>query len=469
MSSRKRPASVEANGRAYTLRRRLLKLILIPLFVSLLVAGGISFVAAIYETGEIYDSQLVLLAEVLHSLALQEEDRDEEYHAISRYGGILSGHSEQVFSYRIWKGNRLVLASPNARSFQAAAGVPGLSNQSLGGRSWRVFVLNDSKNRILVETANAQNQRNEILGEILLMVFVPLLLVVPVVAMLAWYGIVRGLRPIGALSALIGRRDPQNLSPVTSAEIPHDSIPGEIAPLIRALNDLMVRVRTVLEMEKNFTDHAAHELRTPLATIKVQAQVALRATDRQEKQQLLEELVRGVDRASHLVSQLLLMARVQSRQGPLAPQDLGAAVRAVMDELDKYARSRGTRLVARLARGVMIQASEELLGVLIRNLVDNAIKYSPRSSIVHIRVFCRDGQAIFQTENPGRGIPEDRCEAVFDRFFRLPGSPETGCGLGLALVRQIGRIHDAEVILDRPDSSTSTRFRVIFPHRKSRP
>ena len=463
MLLKKQTGNRVAGDRAYTLRRRLLKFILIPLFISLLIAGTVSFVAALYETGEIYDSQMVLLAEILHSLVLQEEDKDEDYHAINRARGILSGHAEQVFSYRIWKDGKLVLASPNARSFKAVASAPGFSNKLLGGRPWRVYILNDARNHILVETANDETQRDDILSEILLMVFVPLLLVIPVVAVLAWYGIVRGLKPISALSALIGRRAPQNLSPVTSAEIPPESIPAEIAPLIKALNDLMARMHAVLETEKNLTDHAAHELRTPLATIKVLAQVALRTADPQEKQQLLEDLVRGVDRAGHLVSQLLLMARVQSRQGRLTAVDLGGVAQTVMAELEADARARRTAIAARIEPGIMVQANEELLAVLIRNLIDNAIKYSPVPSTVHVRVFRRNGAAVFQTENPGRAIPENRREAVFERFFRLPGSQETGSGLGLTLVRQICEIHNADVALTSSSASSTILFTVTFP------
>ncbi len=445
-----------------TLRRRLLRFILVPLLLSLLIAGSISFFAAKKETAEIYDQQLVLLAKVLLSLASQE-DADDNAHKITNYDAILGDAGENEFFYRIWIDGKLALTSPNARNFKSAYRSPGFSNHSFGGKVWRVFAFQDEKNKILVEVAGRENLRAEIIQEILLFMFIPLLLVVPVIATLVWFGVVKGLRPISVLSNLIKSRDPYNLSPLTTQEIPNGEMPDEIKPLVDALNSLMLRTKNVLETEKNFADNAAHELQTPLAAIKTQAQVTMRTTDSVEKHQLLEDLVSGVSRASHLVSQLLSLARAQSQQQQQFSQiRLDIVLQKTLAEFQRQMAERNQTVEADIQQDITIAGIEELLFVLFRNLIDNASKYSADGGVVQIELQNIANRVVFRIGNPGSGIPEDRQQRVFEHFYRLPGSAEIGCGLGLALASKICELHRAEIHLENRSEENMTYFNITF-------
>jgi two-component system sensor histidine kinase QseC len=460
--SSKNPADSLPAGTT-TLRRRLLRFVLVPLLASLVIAGTVSWFSARQETAEIYDQQLVLLARVLHGLAAQAEEDDDDDHKISRYDSILDDSGKNAFAYRIWLDDDLALTSPGAPAFNSTSLRTGFSDRRAGDAAWRVYTLIDARNEIAIEVAGGESLRTGIITEILAAMFIPLLLAVPLIAALVWYGIVRGLRPILKLSELIGSRSPENLAPLTPQELPQGETPGEIMPLIDALNTLMARTARVLAAEKTFTDHAAHELRTPLATMKVQAQVARRTQDPAQKQEMLDDLVQGVDRASHLVAQLLALARASAREQTLAPVDLSRTVLDAAGEFDQPARERGQTIKTRITPGITIAGNAELLATLARNLIDNAVKYAPASSTIRITL-ARNGNRVFLTvQNPGPPVPPAEQERMFEQFYRIPGSPGAGCGLGLALARRICEIHNATITLTSPDPDGQTSLTISFP------
>lgn len=466
-----------------TLRRRLLRFILAPLLLSLFVAGAASFFAAKKETAEVYDKQLVLLAKVLYSLALQE-DKDDQSHRISDYDAILGAEDENIFFYRIWIDGELALTSHNASQFKAIIPEPGFSDHSFGGELWRVYNFTGEKknnreetnrektnrdgndresNDIVVEVAGIENLRSEIIEEILLFMFIPLLLAVPLIAGLVWYGVIRGLRPISVFSNLIKSRDPHNLSPLNLTKAQMEEIPGEIIPLYDALNSLMLRTKNVLDGEKNFADNAAHELQTPLAAIKTQAQVAMLAVDNDKKQQMLEELVLGVDRASHLVSQLLNLARAQSEQQNFLPVRFDHIIESVVGEFQQQLADRNQSVTLDMQKDIVINGIEELLFVFVRNLIDNAIKYSIGSDPIQVALFKLEDNVVLRIGNRAKRISEDQSAQIFEPFYRLPGQSEIGCGLGLSLVKKICDLHNGEIKMTYETADTMVYFTASLP------
>ena len=456
----------KAGGANNTLRRRLLLFILGPLLVSLLIAGSVSFFIAREEIAETYDRQLELLAHVLHSLAVQA-DSDDDDERITRYSAILGDLEENSFFYRIWIDGKLVLTSPNAAKFKPGRRLPGFSDQQFGNEVWRVYIFQDEDNRITVEAAGRKSLRSDTIREILLFMFIPLLLAVPLIAVLVWFGVIRGLAPISTLSDLIKSRDPYALAPLTEKDIPDASLPDEIRPLVAALNDLMRRMEEVLKTEKMFTDHAAHELRTPLAAIKVQAQVALRTAEGPQRQRMLEDLVSGVDRASHLVSQLLSLARAQSGRPEFTRMRLDLVIEKVREEFHDKMQKRRLSVKTSIQPQILVSGVEDLIFILFRNLFDNAVKYTPEKGIVHVTLREHQGNSVFCIRNSGPGIPLPEQDHVFEQFYRVPGNESTGCGLGLALVSQICSIHGAKTSLQSPDESGLTCFCVEFPGIKT--
>lgn len=219
-----------------------------------------------------------------------------------------------------------------------------------------------------------------------------------------------------------------------------------------AINTLLARLRSTFDNERRFTGDAAHELRTPLAAVKVQSQVALRATDETECRTALAGVLSGVDRATHLVSQLLDLSRLdwQHLPEPRGPVILTRVTERVAADLAEYARNRGVTVKGHGDTESQVSADEALLSMLVSNLLDNAIRYSVTGGEVHWSVSRQDRQILLEVADTGPGIPVDERQAVFERFHRLPGNNVSGSGLGLSIVRKIADRYGAKITLSDP-------------------
>ena len=281
---------------------------------------------------------------------------------------------------------------------------------------------------------------------------------IPLAVGTVWLGVVLGLKPLEMLSQSIVRQDPRLLTPIAEQDVP-----GEVRPLVRALNYLMRRMEQTLRVEKQFTDHAAHELRTPLAALKTQSQVALRTQDPIVRSTVLVDLLSGVDRASHMVSQLLLLARTQS--GDIALETVAPAepIRKVVAELTGAMRAKRIKMQISLDDRLRIRGNGHLLEILTRNVIDNAVKYSYENGTIGIVFAAREGGAVLSVLDSGPGISEVEMEKVFQRFYRVPGTRQSGSGLGLALVRTIAELHKARIEVSSVFEGRGVRFQVVFP------
>lgn len=312
----------------------------------------------------------------------------------------------------------------------------------------------------LVQVAEPLDDRNQLTNEIIKGVIFPQLLILPISVLLVWFGLWRGLAPIRALQQRLRERAPDDLSPVDQQGAPED-----IAPLIDAFNELLQRMHLNLESQRRFIASAAHQMKTPLAGMRTQSELALRETDPQELNERLKQIALGSQRATHLISQLLSLARTENPQqlGPRSPIDLVSLARETLLPWIDMALERGIDLGLEAPTGpVLIDGHAVLLRELLNNLVDNALRYCPRDATVTVKVE-EDGDTVeLVVEDNGPGVPMQERERVFERFYRVLGHEADGSGLGLAIVKEIADQHDAILELEQTQPGTGACFRVRF-------
>ena len=313
---------------------------------------------------------------------------------------------------------------------------------------------------VWVQVAEPVERRRTLVGNVTALVMAMVTLLVPLMVALAWFGLWRGLRPLRELRQRIEARPAEDLSP-----IPPEDAPLELSPLLASLNSQLDRVRHHIDAQRRFVADAAHQLRTPLAGLKAQADAALRGDTLEEARGRLVQIEQSADRLSRLVAQLLSLARADNALTQAPPGEtvnLDSLLREVCEAAAEHALARPVELgFDASAGGVTVTGSPLLLRELFANLVDNAIRYTPPGGEVAVRVRSGPPHRVV-IEDSGVGIPEDERELVFERFHRVLGTGASGSGLGLSIVRTIAGIHGAEVTLDVARAEGGTRFTVIF-------
>ncbi len=328
----------------------------------------------------------------------------------------------------------------------------------------------------LVQVAETREKRSVLATEIIKGVMVPQFVLLPLAVLLVWLALARGIKPLNQLEERIRARSPDDLSPLD-----HKTVPLEVAPLVDSVNDLLTRLNDSLATQKRFLADAAHQLKTPLAGLRMQADLAQReGTSTDELKQSLKQIGRSSIRATHTVNQLLALARAEASGAQMTQQRCDLA-RLTMDVVrDSVPRAMDKRIDLGYdgaepgAPGVWLDGNPTLLKELVRNLVDNAINYTPssddRPGVVTVRVLADTfGRVLLlQVEDTGPGVPESERELIFQPFYRALGSEADGSGLGLPIVQEIARQHQAEISVEdaRPGQTPpGARFTVRFPAR----
>jgi two-component system sensor histidine kinase TctE len=318
----------------------------------------------------------------------------------------------------------------------------------------------------LVQVAETLEKRSQLANEIIKGVIIPQFVILPLAVLLVWFGLSRGIAPLNKLQARLRARRPDDLSPINEREAPQ-----EIAPLVAAMNDLLQRLSSNVEAQKRFVADAAHQMKTPLAGIRTQAELALRNASPEDMEASLRQLISGAERATRLVNQLLALARAEDPRNPSnlhSDIDLQAIAQEQTQNWVHEAMARDIDLgLEGEDDPVMIRGNALLLAELLNNLIDNALRYTPRGGTVTVRVRVTETQAILEVEDSGPGIPEAERELVFDRFYRVLGTATDGSGLGLAIVREIAQQHGAAITVtgnsqpghgDSPGTRIATAF-----------
>ena len=424
-----------------SIRRELVVLLALGLVALVVIAASATYLRARVEANELFDYQLRETAASLAGVPLTGVP-------LSGAASSLPGHDDELV-LQIWDRNgvRIYLSRPQQALPQYAQ--LGFNTVATGTGEWRVFSLLAGE-RVL-QVAQPMSVRRELAASMALRTIVPLIAIVPLVALLVWFGIARGLRPLREVAAAVAERSPRTLDPVAEA-----GLPAEIRPLVRALNGLLGRLDRAQGAQRAFIADAAHELRTPLTAVDLQAQLAERAATEEERGAALAALKMGLARATHLVEQLLALAREEPgvTDRPMAPVNLGELARSVVAEHAAMAAERTLQLdfaaADDLPGSTVVTGDAAGLRVLLGNLIDNALRYTPAGGRVGIDVAREGAEVVLSVRDSGPGIDPEERSRVFDRFYRVTtqvtaGVP--GSGLGLAIVKRIADRHDATIAL----------------------
>ena len=428
-----------------SLRGRLLALVLGAVTLTWLVAATLTAWDARHELDELLDGHLAQAAALLVVQQTRAEGDDDDPAVDAPQ---LHRYAPKV-AFQVWHEGRLSMRSSNAPAtpmhIPGDGFIEGLRTVTLDGQDWRVFATHGAERDVQVYVGEQLSSRSAILRAVLRGLAVTLVLALPLLALAAWWAVQSGTAPLRRLGVLLARRQPQALQPV---ELP--DAPTEVAPLLAALNGLFARIGGLLESERRFTADAAHELRTPIAAIRTQAQVALGEADDTLRAHALRATLDGCDRATRLVEQLLTLARLESDAGLLRqPVDLGALVRRVAAELAPRALARGQQLEVIADAPCDVAGNDTLLAVLVRNLLDNALRYSPPGAPVRLVLQGTDGRVQLRVEDGGPGLADADLARLGERFFRVPGHDAPGSGLGWSIVQRIASAHGVQIEVSR--------------------
>jgi len=335
----------------------------------------------------------------------------------------------------------------------------GYSNAVLDGRSWRVYSLSSSATPLVVHIAEPFEYRDAALSRVLHAVALPLLFALVLLTVLIGVVTERAFRPVRRMAADLSGRGADDLSAVNTAEMP-----VETHALGVALNGLLARHADVLARERRFTADAAHELRTPLAALRAQAQVAARAATPSEARRALDKLQANIDRTTHLMSQLLSLARLEpgSSFGDGQSTQASVVVDLVLEDLAQAARAKEVEITLEGCRQ-RLPGSPEVLYLLIRNLLENSIRHVSERGRVGLRVIERDRFAVLAINDNGPGIPSAERSRALERFYRIPGSASSGSGLGLSIVGRVVELLAGEIELSDPAVGTGLVVTVRLP------
>ncbi len=437
-----------------SIRQRLLLILITSLVVAWTATAIRNYHENRVEINELFDAQLAQAARAL--LTLSSHELHEQLAFSAQMGGALpdvperaappSHKYEQKLAYQIWTGTGdLAAHSISAPKHPMAEGYSQFQDREISGARWRVYALNDPNSQVSVHVGERYDQRDALSASVALRSLVTLGISLPLLALLIWFGVGRAMGPLYRIARAVGRRELANLEP-----IPMHGVPTEAKSLVEALNDLFKRLRGALENIYSFTSNAAHELRTPLAALKTHAQVASRTNDDAMRREALAQVIIGADRATYLVDQLLTLARLDPEAVSLNDEttNLQAVSEEVLAELapDALAKDIDISLSAR-CRG-MVPGKQGMLSILVRNLVENAIRYTPRAGRVAVSLFEDGDDIVLRVSDSGPGIPKEEREKIFKRFYRCLGTGTSGSGLGLSIVQRIAEIHDARISLD---------------------
>lgn len=451
-----------------SLRRRLVIILLCTLSGVWLFSATANYFDSRHQIEELLDAELAQSAQVLLALSDHElmEERlsgpttitiDEEQF-IPR--SELRHRYNKRLAFQVWLGDStLALRSASAPQIPLSDVTRGYSDRQIANGPWRIFSLRHEKLPILVQVGERYDVRSGITNQIAMRMLFPIIITLPIFAVIIWYGVGFAMRPLNRIAKDVATRALDHLHPVD-----YHHVPKEAQPLIHSLNNLLERLEKTLDGERRFIADASHELRTPLAAIKTQAQVAQSVTSPTEYQQALQKVINGVDKATRIAQQLLTLSRVD----PVSPLkdfkkiDLCQSVTEILAELAPMAFKKNIDISLNEPCCGTINGNAGILGILINNLVDNAINYTPEGGVIVVDVSTQWNEVRLSVSDSGPGIPEEEREKVLQRFYRGRGVTQSGSGLGLSIVRRIAELHQAQIVITDAFQG-GLRVDVIFP------
>lgn len=432
-----------------SLRLRLILLFGILALVTWLAASFFAWQQTRHNINEVFDTQQILFAKRLagaglaEMMAVEHDERLPETKKILHKGN--RGHTDDdALTFAIFdrQGKMLLNDGENGKHIRFDGSTQGFVDGQLVGDDdeWRLLWLTTADGKFRVVVGQEYDYRNDLAWTLVSGQLMPWLASLPILLLAMILLITRELRPLRRVADDLHRRAPDDTAPLSTQQVP-----SEVLPLVTSLNSLFSRTGELLVRERRFTSDAAHELRSPLAALRVQTEVVqLSGDDASAREHALENLTTSIDRATRLVDQLLTLSRLESFDGleELEPISWSRLLMQVIGEQDAAAHARGIALrFEQQGEPLAIQGQPLLLSLMLRNLIDNAVRYSPRGSTVTVWL---DKQGI-RVEDQGPGIDDAHLARLGERFYRPPGQQQTGSGLGVSIVQRIAQLHGLQV------------------------
>jgi two-component system, OmpR family, sensor kinase len=433
-----------------SLRIRLILLLGLAIMLAAMVQFVATFRVSMSKADTLFDYHMQQMALALRDSAIQQT---EWYSAGNEQAANFD------FVVQVWTDDGARVYQSRSYRMLPARGKLGYSNVTLGNGEWRIYAVHD--NTRVIQVAQKMETRRARAASLAANSVWPILLVSLLLIGAVWWVVTVALAPLNRIGHDLAHRNADSLDPVSDA-----GVPKEVSRLLKELNSLLRRMAQALQSQQRFVADAAHELRSPLTALKLQVQTLARARDEQACAQAIVRLSGGVDRASRMVEQLLSLAR----QDPLADAGvrhdvaLSACVESAVGDIMPLASARAIDIECDCVTPVSVRGDEDGLRILVRNLLDNAVRYTPENGKVRIALStgAGAGSAVLTVEDSGPGIPPESRSRVFDRFYRLSGTEPTGTGLGLAIVKAAAERHGAVITLDA-SSLGGLRVEVAFP------
>lgn len=414
-----------------SIRTRLLVTLLAVVLASAAIGAVVTYRNVSDEAEALFDYQLRQMA-----LSLRNQGFISEGEAAALADDQLD------FVVQIWSldGTQIYLSRPTL--LLPARAVLGYSDVKVGDATWRLFTT-VTRDRA-IQVAQPLAVRSELAARAAVRGAVPMLVLAPLLALAVWWTVGVALQRLQRVAAEVKRRDADALDPV-----PETAVPGEVAPLLHAFNTLLERLRRASAAQRAFVADAAHELRSPLTALRLQLQLLRRASDGAEQDAALAALSGGIERTQHLVEQLLTLARSEpgAKSAPFASVDLSETTRLAVADVVPLAETKRTELELDAEEGLRVDGDASALRILVRNLVDNAVRYTPVGGHVLVKLRREGAGLVLTVDDSGPGIAPEERERVFDRFYRAAGREEGGSGLGLAIARGVAEQHGATIEL----------------------
>ncbi len=445
-----------------SLQSRLLTSMMAVTAVAWLLVLGLTWYETDHELNELLDAHL---AQTASFLVFQSGDGHDD-HSDFTSSPTLHKYQPRV-AYQIWHEGELVVRSEKAPTTPFRQdGQGGLTDRDVGGQVWRIFSTQGKDKDVWIHVAELGKYRQDILYAGLESAILPLLLVFPLLALFIWWSIRVSLGPLRHLGQEIGLRKASSLQPLEE-----NSAVQEVQPLVQALNQLFKRVEVQIANERQFTSDAAHELRTPIAAIRMQAQVAMGASESVAKGQAMQALLDGCDRATRLIAQLLELSRLDAAErhddaSGLAHVDVIGLTRQQLAESGHAWVAKNQTLNFEAPESLSLPIKPEWLSIVVRNLIDNASRYSPIGS--RLQVTWQSGpQPTLTVEDSGPGMSAADRARLGDRFFRVLGNDASGCGLGWSIVRRIAQLNRISIQLSTSPALGGLKVVLVWPRESA--
>ncbi|KQN75415.1 histidine kinase [Duganella sp. Leaf61] len=443
----------------HSLRGRLLWFLLAAITMAAIAQAAIAYRSALSDADQIFDYHMQQMAMSLRSSAtLTNKAADASPDP---------GNDDLVV--QVWTPDGAQVFRSLSRAALPQRAVLGFSNVKANNTTYRIFSVQTSNQTVQVAMDMAVRQR--MAGTLALRTVGPIAVMAPILMLVVWWVVSGSLAPVSRVKRQVAARQADDLSPVSE-----NDLPDEVLPLVHELNLLFGRVRTAFEAQQHFVADAAHELRSPLAALKLQVLSLERAQDDAARSVAIGRVTAGIERATRLVEQLLVLARQEGSVDDvrLDRVNLSDLVKRTLGDMAGLAQARQIDLGLEHADDVAVDGQPDALIILMRNLVDNAIKYTPAGGTVDIELrripaeakvkgVAGPGRVLLSVEDSGPGIPPDERERVFSRFYRVPGSQAGGSGLGLAIIKSIAERHGAVLTLDSSERLGGLKIKIDFP------